>query len=62
MPAEDIIVEGSFIPLANIYGVYGDFKNMVIYNLKGERIINTDKVERGVYIINGKKVLVKQFE
>jgi hypothetical protein len=62
MPAEDVVIEGTFIPITNIDGVYGDFKNMVIYNLKGERIINTDKVERGVYIINGKKVLVKQFE
>ena len=59
MPAEDVVVEGYFTPITNINGIYGDLEEQIIYNLKGERIINTDKLERGVYIINGQKVWVK---
>ena len=59
MPAEDVVVEGYFTPITNINGIYGDLEEHIIYNLKGERIINADKLERGVYIINGQKVWVK---
>ena len=34
----------------------GDFENAVIYNLSGQRVSNPSK---GIYIVNGKKVLVK---
>ncbi len=33
-----------------------ELKNAVIYNLQGVRV---DKVEKGLYIVNGKKVLIK---
>ena len=32
---------------------------IVVYNLQGNRILDIDNLERGIYIINGKKVLVK---
>lgn len=31
----------------------------VVYDLRGYKIINIENLERGIYIINGKKVLVK---
>lgn len=31
----------------------------VVYDLRGNKIINTENIERGIYIIDGKKVLVK---
>ena len=59
MPAEDIIIEGSFTPITWINGVVYDAEELIIYNLRGERIIDVDELERGFYIINGKKVWVK---
>ena len=59
MPAEDIVVEGSFTPITRINGVVYDAEDLIIYNLRGERIIDVDELERGFYIINGKKVRVK---
>lgn len=59
MPAEDIVVEGSFTPITRINGVVYDAEDLIIYNLRGERIIDVDELERGIYIINGKKVWVE---
>ena len=59
MPAEDIVIEGSFSPITTINGVVYDAEDLLIYNLRGERIIDVDELERGIYIINGKKVWVK---
>ena len=59
MPAEDIVIEGSFSPITTINGVVYDAEDLLIYNLRGERIIDVDELERGIYIINGKKVWVE---
>ena len=59
MPAGDIVVEGSFTPITRINGVVYDAEDLIIYNLRGERIIDVDELEQGFYIINGKKVRVK---
>ena len=59
MPAEDVVIEGSFSPITTINGVVYDAEDLIIYNLRGERIIDVDELERGFYIINGKKVRVK---
>ena len=32
---------------------------IVVYNLQGNRILDVDNLERGIYIVNGKKVFVK---
>jgi uncharacterized repeat protein (TIGR02543 family) len=59
MPAEDVVIEGSFSPITTINGVVYDAEDLLIYNLRGERIIDVDELERGIYIINGKKVWVE---
>ena len=59
MPAEDVVIEGSFSPITVINGVVYDAEDLIIYNLRGERIIDVDELEQGFYIINGKKVFVK---
>jgi hypothetical protein len=59
MPAEDVVIEGCFTPVTWINGVEYDAKELIIYNLSGVRIIDRDELERGFYIINGKKVLIK---
>ena len=40
-------------------GVVYDAEDLLIYNLRGERIIDVDELERGIYIIKGKKVWVE---
>ena len=60
MPAKDITITGSFV-LDNttaIDRVEGDGER-VIYDLNGLRIIDVENLEKGIYIVNGKKVLVK---
>ena len=59
MPAEDITVTGSFSKNdTGIDEVTGEEKK-VVYDLNGRRITDTEHLERGVYIINGKKTVVK---
>lgn len=55
MPAKDIVITGTRVPTV-IGGVDAEIKEAVIYNLNGLRVLDTDNLERGVYIINGKKV------
>ena len=59
MPANDIIIEGSYIANTAIEQIYLDLEKNKIYNMKGLRITETDKLTRGIYIVNGKKIFVK---
>ena len=59
MPAKDMIIQGSYIVDTAIEEIYLDLKNSEVYNLRGLRITETDKLVRGIYIINGKKIFVK---
>ena len=59
MPAKDIVIHGSYVADTAIEEIYLEFENIKVYNLRGLRIIETDKLTRGVYIINGKKTFVK---
>ena len=59
MPAKDIIIQGSYIADTAIENIYLDLENIEVYNLKGVRITETDKLTRGIYIINGNKTFVK---
>ena len=60
MPARDITIEGTFIlDDTAIDDVEVVNKEKTVYDLKGNRILDIENLERGIYIINGKKVLVK---
>ena len=60
MPAGDITVTGAFTKTdTGIEQVMVDGGEIVIYDLNGMRIIDVQELKRGVYIVNGKKVLVK---
>ena len=59
MPAKDIIIQGSYIADTAIEDIFLDLENIEVYNLKGVRITETDKLTRGIYIINGNKTFVK---
>ena len=58
MPARDIIIYGYFkLEETGVDEVeLGNYKEE-IYNLKGERVINSGFLPKGLYIINGKKVI-----
>ena len=57
MPAHDVTYT------ANIYNGIGqltiDKSQLTIYDLTGRRITETDNLKGGIYIINGKKVMIK---
>ena len=59
MPAEDIVITGSFTDVETSIEMVTDSNTAIVYNIKGERIVDTRNLERGLYIINGKVVLVK---
>ncbi len=65
MPAEDITVIGSFSKIDGIIGVSADTL-VDVYNLNGMKVANKiavkdlkTELEDGIYIINGKKYLIK---
>ena len=61
MPAKDVIIKGTFVLDDTAVDDITDEseKCEIIYDLKGNLILNVENLERGIYIINGKKVLVK---
>ena len=59
MPANDIVVEGNYIADTAIGQIYLDLEKNEVYNLKGLRITETEKLTRGIYVVNGKKIFVK---
>ena len=59
MPANDIVIEGSYILDTAIGRINIDFEKCEVYNLKGQRITESDNLTRGIYIINGNKTFVK---
>ena len=57
MPASDVTVTVTFKSTTGINSIAADkMKNATIYNMKGQRV---DKAQKGLYIINGKKVVIK---
>ena len=60
MPAEDIVIEGRFeVDTTGINAVILDLEKNEVYNLKGQRITESENLSRGIYIVNGKKVYIK---
>lgn len=57
MPAKAVTVTVTFKNATGINSIAADkMKNATIYNMKGQRV---DKAQKGLYIINGKKVVIK---
>jgi len=57
MPAKAVTVTVTFKNATGINSIAVDkMKNATIYNMKGQRV---DKAQKGLYIINGKKVVIK---
>ena len=59
MPANDIIVEGSYIADTAIEHIFLYPEKNEVYNAQGLRITDTRNLIRGIYIINDKKIFVK---
>ena len=60
MPAKDIVIEGRFeVDTTGINTVKLDLEKNEVYNLKGQRIIESENITRSIYIVNGKKVYIK---
>jgi hypothetical protein len=58
MPAENLIIIGTSA-LDTAVECVKDDNEKIVYTLDGHRILDVENIEKGVYIINGKKVLVK---
>ena len=58
MPAENLIIIGTSA-LDTAVECVKDDNGKIVYTLDGHRILDVENLEKGVYIINGKKVLVK---
>ena len=57
MPADAVTVSATFKNASGINAVKADaLENAVIYNMQGVRV---DKAQKGLYIVNGKKVVIK---
>jgi hypothetical protein len=57
MPADAVTVNATFKLTTGINGVKADaLKDAQIYNLQGVRV---DKAQKGLYIVNGRKVVIK---
>ncbi len=57
MPAAAVVIKATFKSATGINSIAADkMKNATIYNMKGQRV---DKAQKGLYIINGKKVVIK---
>ena len=59
MPAEDLTINGYFIKNGTAVDDVEAETEKVVYDLKGNRILDTENLERGIYIINGVKTFVK---
>ena len=66
MPAEDIVVEASFyitgideVKTEPTVDASQNEKVKTVYDLNGRRIVDAEYLERGVYIVNGKKQVIK---
>ena len=57
MPAKDITYKANIESC--IFSIDGNLSQMNIYDINGRRIENTKQLKSGVYIVNGKRVVVK---
>ena len=57
MPAHDVTYIANITTSISL--LYGDDRKLVIYDLNGRRIYDLDRLKSGLYIVNGKRTLVK---
>ena len=58
MPAHDVVVIGRYIDATDVHEVREAEQQRIVYDLSGHRIMS-ENLPKGIYIINGKKTLVK---
>ena len=66
MPAHDVAIYGTFEFETGITHILGDVENVDIYDINGKMLLHgvsvkdiREKLGYGLYIINGKKVMIK---
>ena len=66
MPAHDVAIYGTFEIETGITHILGDVENVDIYDINGKMLLHSvsvkdirEKLGYGLYIINGKKVMIK---
>ena len=57
MPAHDVIYNANIDDAINNLMINN--RQMIIYDFQGRKVFNTEKLKGGVYVINGRKVVVK---
>ena len=57
MPAHDVTYIANIDDAINNLMI--DNGQLTIYDLQGRKVLNTENLKRGIYIINGKKVVIK---
>ena len=59
MPAENLIIIGTSTLDTGVEYINEDYKEKSVYTIDGRKLENVNNLKHGIYIINGKKVLVK---
>ena len=59
MPAENLIIIGTTTIDTAVDSIYTDNKEKVVYTIDGLRLFDVENLNRGIYLINGKKVIVR---
>lgn len=60
MPAHDVTYKANIIIINGINSVLLNPSSLIIYDLQGRKITNTENLQNGIYIINDQKVLIQK--
>ena len=62
MPAKDLTIRGSYVTISGLFEITdknGTRTNPIIVDMFGGHYNEFEKLNRGIYIVNGKKIFVK---
>lgn len=59
MPDEELIIIGTTTADTSIDSINTDNKEKVVYTIDGLRLLDVENLNRGIYLINGKKVIIR---
>ena len=59
MPAHEIFLTAEMVPVGIEKLIGNGEQKTVIYDLQGRRVLDTQNLKAGIYIVNGKKVVLK---